>query len=82
MARQDRYEVLDGPSEYPLCRAQLCVWIRCVSILEDGALQGVGVKAAVEGGVVSDDPFDGLYTNLRPAIWRCHAPLVRFNRIG
>ena len=67
-ARQDRYEVLDGPSENALCGAQLCVWIKCVSILEDGTLQGVSVKAAVGGSVVSDDSFDRLYTNLRPAI--------------
>ena len=67
-ARQDRYEVLDGPSENALCRGQLYVWIRCVSILEDGTLQGVSVKSAVGGSVVSDDSFDRLYTNLRPAI--------------
>ena len=67
-ARQDGYEVLDGPSENTLCRGQLCIWIRCVSILEYGALQGVGVKAAIGGSVVSDDPFNRLYTNLRSAI--------------
>ena len=67
-ARQDRYEVLDGPSKNALCGGQLHVWIRCVLILEDGTLQGVIVKAAIGGSVVMDDPFDGLYTNLRPAI--------------
>ena len=52
VARQDRYEVLDGPSENALCRGQLCVWIRCVTICYVcyGMLQGVSVKAAI--GVV------------------------------
>ena len=67
-AKQDWYEVLDGPSKNAPCRGQLRVWIRRVLILEDGTLQEVGVKAATGGSVVSDDLFDGLYTNLRLAI--------------
>ena len=31
-------------------------------------LQGVGVKTAIEGSVVSDDLFNGFYANLSPAI--------------
>lgn len=68
VARQDRYEVLDGPSENALCGGQLRVWIRCVSILEDSTLQGVCVKAAIGGSAVSDDSFDGLNANLRPVV--------------
>ena len=67
-ARQNRYEVLDGPSEDALCGRQLRIWIRCVAVLKDGTLQGVGVKTAIWGGVVSDDPFDRLYTDLDSAI--------------
>ena len=66
--RQDRYKVLDRPAKNALYRGELRIRIGCVSILEDGTLQKVSVKAAIWGSVVSDDPSDGLYTNLCSAI--------------
>ena len=56
------------------CRGELRIAIGCVSILKDGTLLKVSVKAAIWGSVVSNDLFDCLYTNLRSLIgvWKCH----------
>lgn len=67
-AWQDGYKVLDRPAKYTLCGEELRIRVWCVAILEDGMLQGGGVKAAVWGSVVSDDPFDCLYTNFCSAV--------------
>lgn len=73
-ARQDRYKILDWLAKYALYRGELHIRIWCVSILKDGTLQGVGVKAAIWCSVVGDDPFDCLYTDLRSAVrvWERH----------
>lgn len=42
--------------------------------MENGTLQGVGVKTAIRGGVVCDETFDSLDTDLCSAVrvWESH----------
>ncbi|PFX19289.1 hypothetical protein AWC38_SpisGene16306 [Stylophora pistillata] len=57
-----------------------------VAVLEDGALQGIGVKAACGAGVVGDQSFDSSYSDFRPAVGvrkshggqaMMHAPVIQ-----
>lgn len=52
--RDDRYEILDRSSEDTLCRGQPGVWIGCVTVLQDGLLECVGVKGALWVCVIRD----------------------------
>lgn len=52
VAWQDGYEILYLLTKDTLGRRELWVRIRSVTVLEDGMLQGVGVEAAIGGGVI------------------------------
>ena len=59
LTRKDGDEIPDGSAKNAHGRGQFGVRVRCVPVLEDGALKWVDVDIAVGGGVGHEESFDG-----------------------
>ena len=64
----DRDEIPDWSAKHANCWGELCIPVRCVSVLEHCTLECVSVEITVGGSIVSNKALDSLYTNLGPRV--------------
>jgi hypothetical protein len=61
-------EVPDRAAKNAHGRGELRVAIRCVAVLQHGALEGICVEVATGCGVVNDEALNGFDTHFRSAV--------------